>query len=247
MTGALRFAFVSSSAGSIMDKTLDNQLVRGLTHSVVCDRVCAAMERAREHGVPVEVIPEVEADAFSERLLTYLGRHRIDYVFSFYTAFYSPALRDAYRDRIFNFHPSLLPAFKGMDGFGDGLQYGVKILGSTVELIDRVMDEGKIVMQTLFARDEAASAARLRHRLFVQQCQSLLQVARWLADGRLRVEGRHVLVDGAQFGDPEFSPALDWEEAARWTTPFPGAEALAAFGLASHPARPPQGLSRPRQ
>ena len=235
MKQALRFAFVSSSAGSIMDKALNNQLVRGLTHGLVCDQVCPAIDRAREHGVPIEVIPEREPQVFCERLLDYLHGHRIDYVFSFYTQFYSATLRDAYRDRILNFHPSLLPAFKGMDGFGDGLRYGVKVLGSTVELIDEVMDEGKIVMQTLISRDEEASDLRLRHRLFVQQCKSLLQVARWLADGRIRVDGRRVTVEGAQFGDPQFSPGLDWDEAARWTLPFPGSEALAAFGLARAP------------
>jgi phosphoribosylglycinamide formyltransferase-1 len=229
---ALRFAFVSSSAGSIMDNALHNPLVRHLTHGLVCDHVCPAIERARGHGVPVEVIPEREPEVFGERLLDYLHMHRIDYVLSFYTQFYSAVLRDAYRDRILNFHPSLLPAFKGMDGFGDGLRHGVKVLGSTVELIDEVMDEGKIVMQTFFAFDQKVSEARLRHRLFVQQCKSLLQVAKWLVDGRVRVEGRRVTVEGAEFGDPEFSPGLDWDEAAQWAIPFPGAEAPAGFGSA---------------
>jgi len=223
-----------------MDNALHNRLVRRLTHGLVCDQVCPAIEKAQGHGVPVEVIPERAPEVFSERLLDYLRVHRIDYVFSFYTQFYSATLRDAYRDRILNFHPSLLPAFKGMDGFGDGLRSGVKVLGSTVELIDQVMDEGKIVMQTLFPRDQESSEARLRHRLFVQQCKSLLQVAKWLVDGRVRVEGSRVTVEGAQFGDPEFSPAPDWDEVARWTIPFPGAEALGAFGLACAPDdRPP--------
>ncbi len=236
MTEALRFAFVSSSGGSIMDAVLHNTFARRFTHSLVCDRLCPAIEKARGHGVPVEVIAERAPEVFSARLLTYLRRHRIDYVFSFYTHFYSTELRDAYRDRILNFHPSLLPAFQGMDGFGDGLRYGVKVLGSTVELIDQSMDEGKIVMQTLFSWDPEASDARLRHRLFVQQCKSLLQSAKWLVDGRVRVEGRRVIVDGVRFDDPEFFPAPDWDEVARWTIPFPGAATLAALGFPCAPA-----------
>lgn len=229
MTGPLRFAFVSSSAGSIMDQVLHNAVVRGLTHALVCDRLCRAVDRARAHGLAVEVIAEPDPEAFGGRLVDFLRMLRIDYVFSFYTRFYSAAVRDAYRDRLLNFHPSLLPAFKGMDGFGDGVRYGVRFLGSTVELIDEAMDEGKIVMQTLFPCDPAAPEAVLRHRLFVQQCKSLLQVARWLIEGRVQVTGKQVTVVGARFDNPEFSPALDWEEAQRFSVPFPGAAPLALF------------------
>jgi len=213
-----------------MGQVLQNPMLRGLTHGVVCDRICPAIDRAKAHGVPVTVIPEGRPDAFGDRLLAYTRAHRIDYLFSFYVQFFSAAVREAYRDRILNFHPSLLPAFKGADGFGDGRRGGVRFLGSTVELIDEVMDEGKIVMQTLFPVDPAASEGALRHRLFVQQCQSLLQTARWLVEDRLRVEGKRVRIVGAHFGDAEFSPGLDWDDARGLTIPYPGADALAAFG-----------------
>jgi phosphoribosylglycinamide formyltransferase-1 len=214
-----------------MDEALRNPLVRRLTHGLVCDRVCPAIDRAKAHGVPVTVFAEKDPEAFGARLLDHFRKLRIDHVFSFYVRFYPAAVRDAYRDRIFNFHPSLLPAFKGADGFGDGRRHGARFLGSTVELIDEVMDEGKIVMQTVFPVDPAASEAALRHRLFVQQCQSLLQTAKWLVDDRLRIDGKRVTVAGAQFRDPEFSPDLDWDEARRLTIPFPGAAAIAAIGL----------------
>jgi phosphoribosylglycinamide formyltransferase-1 len=236
-----RFAFVSSSGGSMMDQALRHPLVRDLTHGLVCDRACSAVERARGHGLPVDVMSESDPGAFSRRLLDYLSHSRIDYVFSFYTQFFSPELREVYRDRLLNFHPSLLPAFKGMDGFGDGWRSGVTVLGSTVELIDEVMDEGKVVMQTCFPRDPALSVERVRHRLFEQQCRSLLQVTKWIVDGRLRVDGPRVAVEGARFDTPEFSPGLDWDEAARWTIPFPGAEALAPFSLPIDSAGGPFG------
>ncbi len=229
MSGSLRFAFVSSSAGSIMDQALRNELVRRLTVVLVCDRLCPALDKARAHGLDAEVIPEPDPERFGEPLLRYLRDRRVDYVFSFYTQFYSAAVRVSYRDRILNFHPSLLPAFKGMDGFADGCRYGVKFLGTTVELVDEVMDEGKIVMQTLVPRDPAVPDVVLRHRLFVQQCKSLLQAAKWLVDGRVHVSGRWTTVSGARFDDPEFSPALDWDEARRLEIPLPGAAALAAF------------------
>jgi len=222
----------------MMDQVLRNRALRPLVHGVMCDRVCGAVERAEAHGLPVAVVPEADPERFGARLLDYLRAREIDYVFSFYTRFFGENVRDAYRDRIFNFHPSLLPAFPGMDGFGDARRGGAQVLGSTVELIDQVMDEGKIVMQTSFSVDPARSEAELRHRLFVQQCQSLLQTARWLIEGRLHVDGRRVTIQGAHFRDAEFSPGLDWADARDLAIPFPGAGALAAFGVAGPVSAP---------
>ena len=145
----------------------------------------------------------------------------IDYVFSFYTSFFSADFREAYRDRILNFHPSLLPAFKGMDGFGDTVRYPARFAGNTVEFIADVMDEGKIVMQTACPVDPGAPTELIRHQVFVQQCKALLQVARWLQEGRIEVEGHRVNVTGATYGCASFSPALDNDEIAQWCPPDP--------------------------
>ena len=92
MTGSLRFAFVSSSAGSIMDQALHNALVRRLTLGLVCDRLCPALDKARAHGLAVEVIPEPDPDRFGDRLLRYLQDPRVDYAFSFYNQLLSAAI-----------------------------------------------------------------------------------------------------------------------------------------------------------
>ncbi|MCH8882203.1 MAG: hypothetical protein IIA41_01745 [SAR324 cluster bacterium] len=113
------FVIVVSTAGSVMNEVLKNDFFRRRVHSVVADRECPAIEKAKAHGIRTESFMEDEVDRFCDRLLDYLRAHDIDYVFSYYTKFYAKKLRDAYRDRIMNFHPSLLPAFKGMDGFRD--------------------------------------------------------------------------------------------------------------------------------
>lgn len=217
--GAPRFVVVASTAGSVLNQCLSNGYFRERIHSVVVDQPCAAADRAQEHGPPVVSLFAEDNDAFCAHLLDYLVRERIDYVLSFYTRFYSKPLRDAYRDRIVNLHPSILPAFKGMDGFGDQMRYHVPFVGSTVELIDEAMDEGKIIMQALFPRDPALALADVRHRLFVQQCRSLIQVVAWLDEGRVNVEGRHVSIVGSRYGDPEFSPSLDSHHAIALCVP----------------------------
>ncbi|MGI9285953.1 MAG: phosphoribosylglycinamide formyltransferase [Pseudomonadales bacterium] len=217
---AKQFVFVVSTQGSVMDATLESAFLRGKVHSVVADRECGAIQKARDRGVPIVLFDEPEAEAFSQKLSIYMAEHGLEWVISFYTNFYSEAFRVEYCDRIINFHPSLLPAFKGMDGFGDGIAYHVKLIGTTVELIKDVMDEGKIVLQTVTPVDPDSRAEQLRHRIFVQQCKSLIQVVKWISENRLTVNGDVVTIERATFGDLEFSPALDFKEAQNLNVPL---------------------------
>jgi phosphoribosylglycinamide formyltransferase-1 len=208
-----RFVFVVSTAGSVMNQVLAADFLRRAVHSVVADQPCEALDKARLWGIPTAMFEHCSPDLFCDRLARYLEEHRIDYLISFYTQFYSEPLRRMYRDRIINFHPSLLPAFKGMDGFGDGVAYHAKIIGTTVEFIKDVMDEGKIIMQTACAVNPQASREALRHQIFVQQCKALLQVVKWLIEDRVRIDGDRVSIVDARYHDLEFVPALECREA----------------------------------
>lgn len=152
-------------------------------------------------------------EVFCGHVLDYIYAHDITHILSFYTRFYSAEIRHAMQDRIINFHPSLLPAFKGMDGFGDGLRYHTPVIGTTVALIKDVMDEGKIIMQSACANDRSLSAAQMRHRIFEQQGKTLVQVVDWIVQGRLMVDGDRVSIEGARYTTPAFSPTLENAEA----------------------------------
>jgi len=205
----------------VMNEVLKNDFFRSRVHQIVVDRPALAQEKARSHGIPTTIIPKEDVDWFCAQLLRLFDEMAIDYVFSFCTSFFSADFREAYRDRILNFHPSLLPAFKGMDGFGDTVRYRARFAGNTVEFIADVMDEGKIVMQTACPVDPGAPTELIRHQVFVAQCKALLQVARWLQEGRIEVEGHQVNVTGATYGCASFSPALDNDEVALWCPPDP--------------------------
>lgn len=216
-----RFVFVVSTDGSVMDATLKSGFLKSVVHSVVADRDCGAIQKARSHGVPVVLMDEDNPDDFCQKLSTYMAEHKLTWVVSFYTNFYSEAFRTEHADHIINFHPSLLPAFKGMDGFGDGLAYNVKLIGTTVELIKDVMDEGKIVLQTVLPVDPGMGVPKLRHKIFVQQCKTLLQVVKWICEDRLNVKGDLVTIEGASYTESDFSPALDLQEAVELEIPSP--------------------------
>lgn len=215
----LRFAIVASTSGSVMDNVLHDPFLRERVQLVVVDRQCAALEKARAHGVESVLLDRPSVEAFCDDLLARFRHERIDYVLSYYTDFYSERFRRAYANRIINFHPSVLPAFKGIDGFAAAVAYPARLTGNTVELIENVMDEGKIVMQTVCPIDLNQPIEATRHRVFVQQCKALLQVVRWLQDGRISVSGRTVSVRGAAFDDIEYSPAIDSSEVVAWTVP----------------------------
>ncbi len=215
----LKCVVIASTGGSVMNQLLSNSFFRRQIVAVVSDRQCGALEKAEKHGVPTLVLAEAHKAHFSERLLQTLNSLQADYAISFYTKLFVGDLLEAYRNRILNLHPSLLPAFKGLHAFEDAAAYGARYVGSTIHFIDDKMDEGRIIQQTISANIPGEDPARLRHRIFVQQCRSLLQVVRWLAEDRVRIENDRVCVANAKYVDLEYSPNLDFSEAVDMQIP----------------------------
>lgn len=208
-----KFAFVVSTGGAVMNAVLENDFLRNQVHSVIFDHEGADTQNLVQLGVKYETFDHPNIEKFCETLRDYATSQGIDYILSYYTKFYSKKFRDFFKDRIINFHPSLLPAFKGMDGFGDAIAYHARLTGNTVEFIDEVMDEGKIIMQTVCPVNLVEPIADTRHTVFIQQCRALIQTVRWISEGRISIDKRRVAIKDARFGSYEFSPELDFSEA----------------------------------
>lgn len=216
----LRCVIVASAGGSVMNELLKNEFFKSQITAVVSDRLCPAIDKAQRHDVHTEIIPERDKSVFCDHLLSFLRAYQADYVISFFTKLFVGELLTQYQDRILNLHPSLLPSFKGLDGFGDTVRYGTRYAGTTIHFIDGNMDEGKIIQQTVFPLDPDAGEALLRHRIFEQQCRSLLQVVRWLSEDRIHVDDQRVTVTDAVYQSFEFSPDLDFKDALELNIPF---------------------------
>ncbi|MGH7886416.1 MAG: phosphoribosylglycinamide formyltransferase, partial [Candidatus Binatia bacterium] len=113
----------------------------------------------------------------------------------------SPVFIKAYANRIMNIHPALLPAFPGLHVQKKAVEHGVRFAGCTVHFVNQECDEGPIIIQAVvpvFAEDsEQTLAARIlkqEHRIYPRAIQLY-------AEGRLRVSGRRVLVDGVSKDD----------------------------------------------
>nr|WP_277925461.1 phosphoribosylglycinamide formyltransferase [Sediminivirga luteola] len=158
-----------------------------------------ALERAERAGLPTfcEPLPRgataAERASWNERLARSTAAHRPDWVVSAgFMRILGPAFLEAFPDRIINTHPALLPSFPGAHAVRDALAHGVKVTGSTIHLLDGGVDTGPIIAQVpvpvLPGDDEASLHERIRE---VERAE-LVEVLRFLAEGELTVEGRHI-------------------------------------------------------
>ena len=153
-----------------------------------------ALERARAAGVPSITVDHKQyptRQAFEEQVLSELRAHGVEWLaLAGFMRVLSPLLLDAYRGRVVNIHPSLLPAFPGVDAQGQAHAYGVKIAGCTVHFVDSGVDSGPIIAQAAVPVLAADSAEDLRLRILEQEHVLFPQALQWIADGRVRlIEG----------------------------------------------------------
>lgn len=207
MTKSKNMVVLASSGGSVLDQALKVEACRQHIALVVCDRECGAVEVARQHGVAVEVLPCRTGREFSDALYDYfLDQPEVDLFISSYSRLLSGLFLQKYRGRIINFHPAILPACPGLDGFGDTLKASCKFIGATAHFVDEGMDTGSPILQAARPHDPELSDEENRQRVFQQMCRMFVQVVAWFAEGRVDQLGR---VAGARYELSEFSPNLD--------------------------------------
>ena len=198
-----RIAVLASGAGTNLQSLLEDPELGACVALVASDRPAApALERARRAGIPTEVLEPAAFDSraeFDHGLKRILTHEAIEWVvLAGYMRLLGPGVVGAFRGRILNVHPSLLPSFPGAHAVRDALAWGVKVTGATVHLVDEEVDHGPIVLQeavpVLPDDDEHVLHARIQsveHRL-------LPRAVRLLAGGRLKVEGRLVHIIGSE-------------------------------------------------
>ena len=107
----------------------------------------------------------------------------------------------AFPQRVLNIHPALLPAFPGLAAWRQALDYGVKVAGCTVHLVDEGIDSGPIIVQRSVPVLDGDTPESLHARIQVQEHQAYPEALGLLASGRLLLDGRRVFVPATD-GDP---------------------------------------------
>ena len=160
-------------------KGLEFAAARGIATAVVEHRAFASRE-----AFEAELARAV--DRFSPRLVTLAGFMRV----------LTPAFVGRYRDRLFNIHPSLLPAFPGLHTHERALEAGVKLHGCTVHLVTAELDAGPIVIQAAVPVRPGDTPEALAARVLRQEHVIYPRAARWFLDGRLVIQNGVTRVKG---------------------------------------------------
>jgi phosphoribosylglycinamide formyltransferase-1 len=156
------------------------------------------LDRARARGIPALAIASkgLEREAFDRQILAVLQEKKVDLVcLAGYLRLLSPHFVRAFPDRILNIHPSLLPAFPGLEAQRQALEHGVKFTGATVHFVDEQLDAGRIIVQAAVPIEDADTVDTLSARILREEHRIYTEAVNIVLEGRYRIEGRRVLTD----------------------------------------------------
>ena len=169
---------------------------------VLSDRPEATgLERARSLGIPAEVHNPKgisSREDYDARAVALLKEHGVELVvLAGFMRLVSPVFLNAFPMKVLNIHPSLLPAFPGLDVQRKALEHGVKFSGCTVHIVDEGLDSGPIVIQAVVPVLDGDGVEELRERILAREHVIYPLAIGLFSAGRVRVEGRRVLIEGS--------------------------------------------------
>lgn len=157
-----------------------------------------ALERGRQHGVEsIFLNPKdfASREAYDRELVNLLNARDIDLIcLAGYMKILTADFIRAFAGKIINIHPSLLPAFPGLDVQQKALDHGVKFAGCTVHFVEEEVDTGPIVLQAVVPVQDGDTAETLSARILEQEHKIYPRAIQLIAENRLRIQGRRVLI-----------------------------------------------------
>ena len=196
-----RLAILLSGRGSnflAIQQAIQNGRIPDAEIAVVLSNLSGApgLAAAHELGLPAFHIPaagRTPAERDQEFIET-IRRHNADLVcLAGYMRILSPAFIEAFPDRIVNIHPSLLPAFPGLDAQSQALAFGAKVAGCTVHFVDERVDHGVIILQRAVEVLDQDTAETLSARILLEEHRAYPEAIVRVLSGAYRIEGRRYL------------------------------------------------------
>jgi phosphoribosylglycinamide formyltransferase-1 len=180
-------------ANAIARRKLDAEIA-----IVISNRGSAAgLEIARERGIPMRVIESrgMEREAYDKLVIDELMTHEVDLVcLAGFMRLLSASFVESFPNRVVNIHPSLLPAFPGLDAQRQALEYGAKITGCTVHIVDEFLDSGPILVQSAVPVLDADTVETLSARILAQEHVIYPKAIQYLVERRVTLEGRRAVI-----------------------------------------------------
>lgn len=197
-----RIAVLLSGRGSNFEALADSISAGRIPNAevaiVISNRESAAgITKARDLGIPAQVIPStgLQREAYDKLVVATLREKKVDLVcLAGYMRLLSAYFVAAFPNRIVNIHPSLLPAFPGLEAQRQALEHGVKFTGCTVHFVDENLDAGPIIIQAVVPVEDRDTVETLSERVLHEEHRIYSEAVRIVLEGRYRVEGRRVLL-----------------------------------------------------
>ncbi|MGA2510378.1 MAG: phosphoribosylglycinamide formyltransferase [Candidatus Acidiferrales bacterium] len=155
------------------------------------------IEKARARGIEAVAIASkgLEREAYDKLVVAALRERNVDLVcLAGYMRLLSPYFVRAFPQRILNIHPSLLPAFPGLESQRQALEHGTKFSGCTVHFVDENLDAGPIISQAVVPIEDSDTPETLAERILREEHRIYSEAVRIVLEGRYRIDGRRVLV-----------------------------------------------------
>ncbi|RXE57249.1 phosphoribosylglycinamide formyltransferase [Methanoculleus taiwanensis] len=197
-----RIAVLASGRGSNFQAVIDgiaSGFIPAVCVGLITDNPSAyAIERAKRAGVPVTVVDFREFRSKQEyegALLDAMKGCEADlFVLAGYMRILGQQIVHVFSGRMMNIHPALLPAFSGLHAQRQALEYGVRVSGCTVHLVDEGMDTGPIVLQRCVPVLDGDDVETLSERILAEEHRALPEAVRLFCENRLSVEGRRIRI-----------------------------------------------------
>ena len=165
---------------------------------VIANRAEAqGLEIARARGLNAVCLPSkgLDREVYDRMLVAELRKHEVDLVcLAGFMRLLSAGFIREFPQRILNIHPSLLPAFPGLDAQHQALAHGVKLTGCTVHFVDQDLDAGPIVLQAAVPVEDDDTVDTLSARILKEEHRIYSEAIRIVIAGNYRIDGRRVLL-----------------------------------------------------
>jgi phosphoribosylglycinamide formyltransferase 1 len=200
-----------SNLQALIDATADPSFPAEIA-LVISNRADAAgLTRAEAAGIATKIIPHKDfasREAFDSALTEALREAGVGLVcLAGFMRLLTAGFAEDWHDRLINIHPSLLPSFKGLNSHAQALEAGVRFSGCTVHYVRPEMDAGPIILQAVVPVHDGDDEDALAARILTAEHRSYPLAVKLIAEGRIRVEGEVVRVDGGRFLDtPVLNP-----------------------------------------
>ncbi len=172
-----------------------------------------ALKRCEKEGIKSAVISPSgfkSRQEFEESLASALKGEEVELVvLAGFMRILKSAFLNHFPERVINIHPSLIPSFQGLNAQKRAVEFGVKVSGCTVHIVDSSVDGGPVIAQAVVPVMPQDSKDSLSERILSYEHRILPQVIQWFSEGRVRVEGRKVFIEGAKYGSLPVNPALE--------------------------------------